>query len=263
MLAWQPAALGRSPHLQLTQRVSTVTCLPMSHSFRTTRWSIVAATHDPAAESVRRALSQLCEQYWFPVYGFVRSKGYTAEDASDLTQSFFVEVLQRGVFQSADAQRGKLRSYLLKSIQNHLISSHRTEQSTKRQPANRIVSINLLSGEQRLLCQAYKDESPERIFDLDWAMQLLQQTMTRLQNETREKWGRVQTDLITKFLLPEPGDPTLSSIANRIEISETALKVRIHRLRRRYGEILRDEIAQTLESESSVDDELKYLFSLL
>ena len=209
------------------------------------------------------AMAQLCETYWYPLYAYARRKGYAAPDAQDLTQEFFAWVLARSYVGSADRQKGKFRSYLLGTFEHFLAREWRRARAQKRGGGRIAFSFDEVSAENRYLLEPADDLTPETIFDRRWADALLSQAMARLREECQAEG---------KALLFEKAEPLLSGggtagsyaeIRSSLSMAESAFKMAVHRLRRRYGELVRAEIAQTVSTPEAVEEELRYLFAVL
>jgi RNA polymerase sigma factor (sigma-70 family) len=226
--------------------------------FTTTRWTLVAAAGSSTAES-RQALAELCEAYWYPLYAFVRRKGYQPAEAQDVTQSFFAEILEKERLQLADPNRGRFRSFLQASLQHFLANIARDARAMKRGGKCKILSLDFTQGEEKYAREPSHDLTPERIFERRWATALLDKTVEKL----RAEFTTNQKQRLFEKLVPHlGGDSGLSyvEIASELEMTEGAVKVAAHRLRKRCREILRAEIAQTVESPDLVDGELQTLF---
>jgi RNA polymerase sigma-70 factor (ECF subfamily) len=219
---------------------------------------VCVAGRDATPES-RRALAELCESYWFPLYAFVRRKGYQAAEAQDLTQAFFAELLEKDRLQLADPARGRFRSFLLASLQNYLTNQFRRARAIKRGGDRRQLPLDFAGGEARYLREPCHDETPERIFERRWATALLDKAVGRLREEYAER-GKL---LLYERLVPHLGGDVGASydeIGLELGMTEGAIKVAAHRLRQRCRELLREEIAQTVASPEEVDEELLALF---
>ncbi len=230
------------------------------HEFATTRWSLIASIGEAASDESRDALSLLCQVYWYPLYAYVRRKGHQASEAQDLTQAFFAELLEKDRLQVADQARGRFRSFLLASLNNFITNKWRHDNAQKRGGDHTTLSIDVEAGEARYQHEPSHELTAERIFERRWAMTLLDQTMTRLANEysTSDK-----ADLFEQ-LKGHLGQGTATpyrDVAERLGMSETAVKVAAHRMRKRCGKILREEISHTVDDAGSVDAELQQLFA--
>jgi RNA polymerase sigma-70 factor (ECF subfamily) len=208
-----------------------------------------------------RALAELCDRYWVPLYAFARRKCASTDDAQDLTQGFFADLLERELLKRADPERGRFRTFLLASFQNFMAHEWQRQRAAKRGGGRAPLSLDFAWAESRLAADPAVYGTPEREFERLWALQLLDATLdaVRLQYESRGQ-GRVFAAL-RPFLLGEQGDARLNQAAEKIGISETAAKVGLHRLRLRYRDALRAEICATLSDASEADDEVRRLFA--
>ena len=230
--------------------------------FATTRWSLVLAAGSGSASSgAREALATLCETYWYPLYAFLRSRGYDADDAQDLTQAFFARVLEKQAISQADPARGRFRSFLLASLQHFAANQRDRNMAKKRGGGLPIVSLEIETAEGRFQMEPPTDETPERIFDRRWALTLLARVMSRLDAETSEAGRRAQFEGLRNYLTGDQPRLSYAETAAQLGISEGAVKVAVHRLRRQFRDLVRDEIAQTVASADEIDDELRYLWS--
>lgn len=230
--------------------------------FPSTQWSLIvrAAAGDPAERE--QALTEICSSYWPPVYAFIRSRGNAPHDAEDLTQGFFEELLKRDDFAKADASRGRLRNYLLSAAKNYLNGMHRREQRQKRGGGIQIVSFDAKDAEGRCLIPEPVDEvSPEKVFDRQWAITLLEEVALALATRYDENGqGKLFKALRPYVNFTEMQRPQ-QQLAEELGMTDQALRVAIHRLRQRYGELLRDTVRATLGSDESVDEEIGHLMT--
>jgi RNA polymerase sigma-70 factor (ECF subfamily) len=224
---------------------------------------MVLAAQTPANAESSAALAGLCETYWYPLYAYVRHRGFDANDAQDLTQDFFAHLLESEAVQVADPNRGKFRSFLLTSLNHFLTNQWRKGQAQKRGGGKTPLSLDLQDGEKRYCREPAHDLSPERIYERRWAMTLLDRVLAALREEYV---GNNRADLFDQLKDHLGGSPDAlpyRELAARLNMSEGSLKVAVHRLRRRCGDLLRQQIAQTLEGPADVDDELARLFTAL
>jgi len=230
------------------------------HAFATTHWSLVARAGQASSAQAQRALAALCDAYWYPLYAFVRRKGYQPAEAQDLTQAFFVELLEKDRLQLADQQRGKFRSFLLAALNNFLANQWRDAHALKRGGGTALRSLDADTAEARYRLEPAHELTPERIFERRWALTLLAQTIERLRAEYAEN-GKLELFELLKGHLGYGDATPYRRIGTELAMSETAVKVAAHRMRKRCGEILRDEISQTVDGDQSVDEELRELFA--
>ena len=230
--------------------------------FVTTRWSLVlAAGADVSSSEAHDALAQLCETYWYPLYAFLRSRGQSAEDAQDLTQAFFTRVLERRAFAHADPARGRFRSFLLASLKNFVANERDRAQSQKRGGGAAVVPLEVDAAEGRFQLEPRTDETPERLFDRQWALVLLDNAIQLLQTEMTSTGRSGHFAELKAFLVGENPNVSYAEAADALGMSPGAVRVAVHRLRRRFGELVRREIAQTVSSPVEIDDELRHLWS--
>jgi RNA polymerase sigma-70 factor (ECF subfamily) len=231
--------------------------------FHTTRWSLVAAAAGASSAGTRAALEELCQAYWYPVYAFLRRRGHATEDAGDLTQSFFAVLLEKDYLADADPHRGRFRAFLLTAVARFVSKERDKQAAQKRGGGKRTVSFDLADGEARYQREPAHDWTPERIFERRWALTLLDRTLLDLRLEHAAAGKLPLFDALKVFLTGEAGTPPLREIAERLQMSEGAVRVAVHRLRQKYRDALRAEIAQTVATEGDVDDELAVLLAAL
>jgi RNA polymerase sigma-70 factor (ECF subfamily) len=231
--------------------------------FHTTHWSLIVQAAGQEGEATRAALSDLCAAYWYPVYAFIRRRGHSAEDARDLAQEFFATLLEKGYLADADRERGRFRAFLLTAVSRFVSKQHERAAAAKRGGGLRPLPLDFSDGESRYLREPSHDWTPERIFARRWALTLLDRTIARLRAE-HESAGKLPLfDALKVFLTGEAGAPPLRQVAQLLGMSEGAVKVAVHRLRQKYRETLREEIAQTVAAQEDVDDELRQLLAAL
>jgi RNA polymerase sigma factor (sigma-70 family) len=237
--------------------------------FATTRWSIVLSAGGSGSEErkARDALAELCRTYWRPIFSFVCGRGYSAEDAQDLTQDFFVMILGDNWLQQADPNRGRFRSLLLKSLQNFLINAAHRTRAQKRGGEVKFVSWDDWRAEAPSeisnSTEAHDSLPPERLFDLRWAATVVEQALRRLREECESK-GRLRLfDVLSGYLAAERADVSYSDLSATLGIAETAVKKQLHNMRQRYRWLLRDEVANTVQDLTDVDDEIRHLCAAL
>ncbi len=231
--------------------------------FATTRWSLVlAAGGDPSAEA-GRALAELCRDYWYPLYAYVRRRGYEAEDARDLTQAFFAKLLEKNGLTAADPARGRFRNFLLTSMKNFLVSEWRRQATLKRGGDVEIVSIDYEDAENRYRVEPAHPLTPEAIYERRWALALLERAV----DDVRKRYaGRGQTELfdaLKGYLGHDPGGVPYRELSRRLNQSEPALRTALSRLRARWRARLRELVAETVQEGQTVDDELGHLLTAL
>jgi RNA polymerase sigma factor (sigma-70 family) len=232
-------------------------------SFVTTHWSVVLAAGQGAADGADVALEKLCRAYWWPLYAFVRRRGYAAHDAQDLTQEFFARLLARDFLRAVDPSKGKFRSFLLAALEHFLANEWRRSQTQKRGGKFTFVSINDDSAEQPFLQVAASNLSPEQVFEQQWAIALLQQAVAKLQEEFLTAGKQTVFEKLKIFLTGEKRAGSYAELAGKLGLTEAALKMSVSRMRQRYGELLRAEIANTVSSPEEAEEELRVLFKAL
>jgi RNA polymerase sigma-70 factor (ECF subfamily) len=229
--------------------------------FPTTRWSLVVAAGDPTRQEARCALVSLCEKYWYPLYAYLRRSGYPPDTAQDLTQEFFVRVLEGRYLDRAAPEKGRFRAFLLTSIK-FFAADQEDHRRARKRGGGAVVSLEFSSGEERYQREPAHDETPERIFERRWALSLLDRVLEKLRSEF-VKHGRPEYFERLKVFLLGKSDAPYAELAREMNTSEGALKVAIHRLRKRYREIFRQEIADTVADPAEVESELRYLAAVL
>jgi len=239
----------------------TMHTLPGRSEFPTTRWTLVIAAADPQRKEARSALVSLCESYWYPLYAYVRRRGYPADQAQDLTQEFFIRVLEGRYLDRADPEKGRFRAFLLTSLKFFLADESDRVRAQKRGGGN-VLSLEIASGEERYQREPAHHETPERIFERRWALSVLDRVMDRLRAEFVQHGRPEHFERLKVFLLGQ-SDAPYAALAREMNTSEGALKVAIHRLRKRYRDLFRQEIADTVADPNDVESELRFLAGVL
>jgi RNA polymerase sigma-70 factor (ECF subfamily) len=229
--------------------------------FPKTSWTLVVAAGDPLREDCRNALVRLCENYWYPVYAYVRRHGYPEAEAQDLTQDFFVRILEGRYLNRADPNRGRFRSFLLNSCKFFLADQADRARAQKR-GAGAMLPFEVASGEQRYRFEPRDNETPEHIFERGWALMLLDRVVSRLRDEFTQHGSPSDFEKLKVFLLGQ-GEVPYADVAREMGATEGGLKVAIHRLRRRYRVLFLSEIRETVADPAEVDSEIQFLFSVL
>jgi RNA polymerase sigma-70 factor (ECF subfamily) len=218
---------------------------------------------DPDAPLARESLAELCGAYWYPLYAYIRRRGYGPEQARDLTQDFFARALEKGLLAEVDRSRGRFRSFL-RTVCAHCLANRRDwDQARKRGGGRTVVSIDPIDAEGRYALEFADGLTPERIFDRSWALTLLGKVLDQLGREYDEAGKAATFEALRGMLSGDTDVPAYAAVAARLGTSEGAARVAAHRLRRRYGELLRQEIAATLSEPAEVDDEIRDLFAAL
>jgi RNA polymerase sigma-70 factor (ECF subfamily) len=231
--------------------------------FASTHWSVVVEAGQSDSPKAFEAMTQLCNTYWYPLYAYVRRKGYPAPEAEDLTQEFFARLLAGNYVGGADRRKGKFRSFLLGALEHFLAKEWRRAHTEKRGGGQLLLSLEAAEAENRYLLEPAHELTPTKIFDRRWATTLLEQAMARLEAECRENQKGDLFQHVKDGLSGNPAAARYAEIARSLNMSEGAFKVAVHRLRQRYGELARAEIAQTVASPEEVDQELQYLLAVL
>ena|SRR5579872_301842 len=239
----------------------TMHTLPGPSRFPTTRWTLVVAAGDPRRKEARSALVSLCENYWYPLYAYLRRRGYPADAAQDLTQEFFVRVLEGRYLDRADQEKGRFRSFILTSLK-FFVADEGDRYRARKRGGGMLVPLEFSSGEERYQREPAHGETPERIFERHWALSVLNQVVERLRDEFVQRGRPEHFERLKVFLLGQ-GDAPYAELAREMNTSEGALKVAIHRLRKRYRDLFRQEIADTVADPAEVESELRYLAGVL
>jgi RNA polymerase sigma-70 factor (ECF subfamily) len=229
--------------------------------FPTTRWTLVVAAGDPHRKEARSALTSLCENYWYPLYAYLRRRGYPADQAQDLTQEFFTRLLEGRYLDRADPNKGRFRYFLLSSLKYFVADEKDRERALKR-GGGQLVSLEFSLGEERYQREPAHDETPEKIFERRWALMVIDRVVEKLRSEFIQHGRPEHFERLKVFLLGRSDAPYVA-LARELNISEGALKVAIHRLRKRYRELFRQEIADTVADPADVESELRYLATVL
>jgi RNA polymerase sigma-70 factor (ECF subfamily) len=237
---------------------------PAPREFATTHWSlVVAAQPDEASQTrARKALEELCRAYWYPLYAFVRYRGYSSDDAQDLTQSFFARIIETGGFASADPERGRFRSYLLGALKHFLANEWHRAKTQKRGGQVQFVEWDALDPEVRYAGAGKQSDDPEHLFDREWALETVAGALQALRDEMARAGKSRLFDALKGSLTGQEESPR-EEIAAGLNMSEGAVKVALHRLRQRYRKLLRAAIAETVSNEADLDDEMRYLVAVL
>ena len=239
----------------------TMHALPGSSRFPTTRWTLVFAAGNPERKDARSALASLCESYWYPLYAYVRQRGYAADQAQDLTQEFFMRILEGRYLDRADPEKGRFRSFILTSLK-FFVADEEDRQRAHKRGGGALLPLEFASGEERFQREPAHDETPERIFERRWALSVLDRVVERLRGEFLHHGRPEHFERLKVFLLAQCDAP-YATLAREMNTSEGALKVAIHRLRKRYRELFRQEIADTVADPAEVESELRYLAAVL
>jgi RNA polymerase sigma factor (sigma-70 family) len=235
---------------------------PHGGRFATTRWSVVLAAGRGSGAGSRDALARLCETYWYPLYSYTRRWGHDADRAQELTQEFFTRLIEKHDLVRVDPKRGRFRSFLLASMKHFLLNDRDREHAAKRNRGQAPMPLEFETAEGRFRLEPVDLQTPERAFERQWALTVLDRTLRRLRAE-HEKAGKGGLFDCLKGALTGEKSASYAELAAESNMTEGAVKVAVHRLRRRFGELLREEIAETVADPEEVDDEIRYLFSVL
>jgi RNA polymerase sigma-70 factor (ECF subfamily) len=230
--------------------------------FSTTQWSLIVAAADTSREGGGRALADLCQRYWQPVYLYLRRRGTDRERAADLTQGFFTKLIEKNYAGDAQRERGRFRTFLLTSVQHYAANEWHRDHTIKRGGGQFPVSIDSLVGEETLRLEPSHEETPERLFDRRWAQTLVETCLGRLREERTRSGDVERLDLLLPLLTGDD-ESGYREVAKALEMTEGAARVYAHRIRRQFREILRDEVARTVSDPTRIEDELRHLFRVL
>ena len=231
-------------------------------AFATTHWSVVleAQGDSPAAHE---ALEKLCRIYWRPIYSFLRRKGVSPEEAEDITQGFFAQLLERGSLDAVRKEKGRLRSFLLGGLKYFLADEQRRALAVKRGKGQRFISFEELRADQRIEMEPADTVTAEMIYERRWALTVLERVINRLKDEYRAAGNAALFDSLKELLPDEPGAPSQADIAARLGMTENAVRQAFYRFRQRYQALLREEIAHTVATPGDIEPELRHLISVL
>ncbi len=231
--------------------------------FATTRWSMVLSAGESGGEGSERALAELCEQYWYPLYAYVRRRGHGPEDARDLTQAFFVKLLEKRDLKKADPARGRFRTFLLSSMKNFLAGEWRRDHTLKRGGAVKVLSVDFDSAEETYGLEPSHELSPEAVYERRWALGLLERAATDLRNQYAKAGHLKLFDALKGYLGGDDDVLPYPELSRRLGQSEGALRTAASRLRSRWRKRLRELVYETVSGESEVKDELRSLIASL
>jgi RNA polymerase sigma-70 factor (ECF subfamily) len=248
--------------------MSSPTTNPGSHpglgsEFTTTHWSVVLAAGDLASPRATEALEQLCRGYWYPLYAYVRRAGHSVEDAQDLTQQFFARLLEKNYFALASRERGRFRSFLLTSLKNFLANEYHRETRLKRGGGQALVWLDGADAKQRFASEPIDADTPETLYEERWALTLLEAALSRLREEYAASGRGPLFDLLKPYVWGEKNAATYADIAAQLGLTEEAVKKAVQRMRLRFRDLLRAEIAQTVTTVGEAEEELRHLIEVL
>jgi len=235
----------------------------MSAMIATTQWSQVLAARDGSDTEARRALESLCQTYWQPLYAYIRHQGADPEEANDLTQAYFTELLEKDFFANVDPSKGRFRAYLLATLRNFLSRDRAKSRRLKRGGGTATLSLDMEAGEERYTVHPVEKMTPEDIFEHRWAVTVLDRAMARVEREASFTGGEEQFRCLKPYLTGDLPQLPYQQVAATLGMSEGAVKVAVHRLRKRFGRYLRLEIAETVVDPADVDAEVRHLLEVI
>ena len=231
--------------------------------FATTHWTAVLAAGRGGSQQAEVALEELCHTYWYPLYAYVRRRGHSREDAEDLTQGFFARLLEKNYLEGITSDKGKFRSFLLVALKRYLANEWDRANRQKRGGGVTPLSLDWQDAETRYQINPADNLSPDRLFDRAWAVIVLERVITRLRDENSGEGKAGLYEQLKPFLMVGKSEIPYAQAAAALEMTEGAVRVAVHRLRRRYRELLREEITETLANPAQADEEIQALFSAL
>jgi RNA polymerase sigma factor (sigma-70 family) len=231
--------------------------------FDTTNWSVVLGASAGDSAGARAALATLCQVYWYPVYAFIRGRGEAAADAEDLTQAYFARFLEKDCLRDVRPEHGRFRSFLLVSVRNFVLNERERARAGKRGGGRPHVSLDAAAGEARYALEPRDATTPETLFERSWARTVLDRAFGRLREEARRSADDGRYDRLEAFLTGDETGDTCASLAREWGVGQSTVRVAVHRLRRRFGEILREEIGRTVADPGDVEDEVRHLLRIV
>jgi RNA polymerase sigma-70 factor (ECF subfamily) len=235
---------------------------PGSPQFATTRWSLVVSAGNQTSENSAQALESLCRTYWFPLYAYVRKRVGDANEACDLTQAFFERLLEKNYLAEVDPQRGRFRAFLITAFKHFLSKEWEKARTQKRGGGRSILSLDFRDGDARYSAEPVSHLTSEQVYERQWVLTLLARVMQRLQDEYQAAGKQKQYEHLKSFIIGEHGDTTYANVAAIFQSTEAAMRMSAYRMRRRYRELLRQEIAETVADTADIEDEIQNLFRL-
>jgi len=230
--------------------------------FANTHWSVVLLAGQSASPLCQEALESLCRSYWYPLYAFLRRQGYPSADAKDLTQEFFAKLLEKGYLSAVDPAKGKFRSFLLKALKNFLANEWDRARAEKRGGKHTFISLDEQTAEGLYQLEPSSAASPEALYEQRWALTVLDQALQRLKAEHEAAGKAAQFEELQGYLSSEPAEGQYSGSAVRLNMSSGAVAVAVHRMRQRYGELLRKEVGRTVSTPAEISEEMRFIFSV-
>jgi RNA polymerase sigma-70 factor (ECF subfamily) len=262
-VAFLPGEPNRSTFVSVQSESTDGSSGPQSGLFATTHWSVVLAAGQGGSRQAAEALERLCSAYWYPLYAHVRRRGYNEHDARDLTQSFFAHLFQNDALQKVSREKGRFRSFLLASLNYFLADARDRDLAQKRGGGRDVVSFDEQAAEERYRLEPVDPLSPDRIFERRWALTMLDHVLKRLELEFITAGKAALFKRLSVFLVEGAATDTYANAARDLALSEEAVKKAVQRLRRRYYDLFREEVAHTVAVATEVDEELRYLCAIM
>lgn len=231
--------------------------------FETTSWSLILQATAGPSTAARDALAKLCETYWPPVYAFIRGRGLPPADAEDLTQSYFARLFEKDYLRDFRPEAGRFRTFLLASVSHFLSNEWDRERALKRGGGKAQVSFDAATAEERLRLEPVDRLTPEAIFERQWVAALVARCLDRLREEQSASGGRQRFERLKGFLTSDGGGDEAAALARELGLGESTVRVAVHRLRRRFGALLREEVAHTVTDPADVDAEIRWMLETL
>ena len=225
----------------------------------TTRWSVVLAARKSDTQQCTQALEVLCESYWFPLYAYVRRQGHSADQAADLTQGFFAQLLEKDWLGKIKHQEGRFRNFLMVAMKNYISNERAKDRAQKRGGGRHLLRLDMEAAETRYRIEPTDETTPEQVFERQWALTLLGQVLASLETEYREKGKGQVFDLLKHSLTGQRDQLEYDKLAEQLGATEGAVRVMVHRLKQRYRQLLREHIAHTVATPEEVDLEMLHL----
>jgi RNA polymerase sigma-70 factor (ECF subfamily) len=246
--------------------MSTSGSTPKRHTqawFTTTRWSVVLSAQQTDTVTSAQALEGLCQTYWYPLYAYVRRQGHSPEEAADLTQGFFTRLLEKDWLAEVDRQRGRFRNFLMASMKHFMSNERAKDRAKKRGGDKRIVSLDIEIAETQYRLEPVEDRSPEQIYERQWALTVLTQVLDSLRADYEQRGRAGQFDTLRSCLVLGSQQQPYADLAQKLDVSEGAVRVMVHRLKQQYRKTLRHHIAQTVATPEEVELEMQHLRTIL
>jgi len=231
--------------------------------FATTRWSVVLSAQDKQSSQCRQALDGLCQTYWYPLYAFVRRQGCTADEAADLTQGFFARCLEKDWLGSVDQSKGRFRSFLLAAMKHYVSNERARQRAKKRGGGKHIFSLDIQTAETRYKIEPETTTTPEQLFERQWALAMLDTVLKDLQQQYLDDGKAEMFDSLKSCLIGQTKSLPSNELALKLQCTEGAVRVMVHRLKKRYRDLLRQHIADTVATPEDVEAEMQHLRKIL